>query len=257
MIEKIWHKFLSVSGYGTFDWMELVVFVSIPVVCLLVELMIVGYSRSSIKTLISEFRLVKGDIYLFVLEASHVFKLIGIVMTFGLCYYLSGVIQRAGSFQLIQHIEQPVVLYVVLLLVGDFKNYFKHVLFHKIKAGWALHSYHHSAEKFTMLTFHRFHFVEHALGMLIDVIPFVLLGAGVKEFIYIGILRETHQYFLHSQITSDWGLVGRYILVSPAAHRLHHSANPAHFDCNFGITFIFWDRMFGTYKETTDRKSVV
>ncbi len=252
MLEKLWHKFLSVSGYGSFSWTELVLFIAIPIVCFIVEMLFVGYAKSSFKTLIDHFKSVKGDVFMFILEASHMFKMIGIFMTFGICYYLSGIIQRSGSFQWIQHINEPILLYTLLLLIGDFKNYVKHVLFHKIGAGWQLHSYHHSAERFTLLTFHRFHFVEHAIGMLIDVVPFVLLGAGVKEYVYIAILRETHQYLLHSQLTSDWGIIGKYILVSPAAHRLHHSSNPEHFDHNFGITFIFWDRIFGTYKETQE-----
>jgi sterol desaturase/sphingolipid hydroxylase (fatty acid hydroxylase superfamily) len=59
-----------------------------------------------------------------------------------------------------------------------------------------------------------------------------------------------HQLLIHSNITSSWGILGKYLLVSPAAHRLHHSINPVHFNKNYGNTFIFWDRLFGSYHKT-------
>jgi sterol desaturase/sphingolipid hydroxylase (fatty acid hydroxylase superfamily) len=58
-----------------------------------------------------------------------------------------------------------------------------------------------------------------------------------------GILEDLN----HSQLDWNFGFVGRWILVSPAAHRLHHSGDPKHFGKNFGNSFIFWDRLFGTY----------
>ena len=42
-----------------------------------------------------------------------------------------------------------------------------------------------------------------------------------------------------------------YILITPAAHRIHHSTAPEHFNSNLGILSI-WDRMFGTYVDPTD-----
>ena len=39
----------------------------------------------------------------------------------------------------------------------------------------------------------------------------------------------------------------RYIIVSPQAHRIHHSREEKHFDTNFGLILSIWDRMFGTY----------
>ena len=41
------------------------------------------------------------------------------------------------------------------------------------------------------------------------------------------------------------GVLGR-IFVSPAHHQVHHSANPKHFNKNFGSCHALWDWMFGT-----------
>ncbi|WP_163004614.1 sterol desaturase family protein, partial [Pseudomonas viridiflava] len=37
------------------------------------------------------------------------------------------------------------------------------------------------------------------------------------------------------------------VLVTPAHHRVHHVKDRAYSDKNFGGTFIFWDKLFGTF----------
>jgi len=85
---------------------------------------------------------------------------------------------------------------------------------------------------------------------MIDVIPFAIFGS-VESYFIVKVITEAHQLIIHSSIKSDWGFVGKYIIVSPAAHRIHHSAKIAHYDKNFGQTFIFWDRLFKTYQPKT------
>ena len=97
-----------------------------------------------------------------------------------------------------------------------------------------------------MLTRYRGHFLETAMKRVFDVIPFAIFGS-IESYLAVTVLVEMHQLALHSAFTSNWGWIGRYVLVSPAAHRIHHSAASKHFDRNMGNTFIVWDRLFGTY----------
>ncbi len=39
-----------------------------------------------------------------------------------------------------------------------------------------------------------------------------------------------------------------YIFATPSNHRVHHGCNEKYLDKNYAATFIFWDRMFGTYQ---------
>lgn len=58
----------------------------------------------------------------------------------------------------------------------------------------------------------------------------------------------------HSQIPFGFGWL-EHILISPKQHQIHHSANPEHYDLNFGVGLSIWDRMFGSFKlssEVTD-----
>ena len=81
---------------------------------------------------------------------------------------------------------------------------------------------------------------------MLDVIPFAIFGS-IEAYFAVKVLSEMHQLALHSAYTSNWGWIGRYILVSPAAHRIHHSVSTRHYNRNMGNTFIFRDRLFGTY----------
>jgi sterol desaturase/sphingolipid hydroxylase (fatty acid hydroxylase superfamily) len=41
----------------------------------------------------------------------------------------------------------------------------------------------------------------------------------------------------------------RWVLISPALHRIHHSLEETAQQRNFGDTFVIWDRIFGTYAD--------
>jgi sterol desaturase/sphingolipid hydroxylase (fatty acid hydroxylase superfamily) len=49
----------------------------------------------------------------------------------------------------------------------------------------------------------------------------------------------------HTHYKISFGALDNYIL-SPHWHQLHHSADPRHYDKNFGLLLSVWDRMFGT-----------
>jgi hypothetical protein len=46
-------------------------------------------------------------------------------------------------------------------------------------------------------------------------------------------------------IRADFGVL-RYVLVTPQSHRVHHSADPRHWDKNFAVVLRFWDRLAET-----------
>jgi sterol desaturase/sphingolipid hydroxylase (fatty acid hydroxylase superfamily) len=40
----------------------------------------------------------------------------------------------------------------------------------------------------------------------------------------------------------------RWLFVTPAMHLIHHNPNPVATNSNYGFSFSFWDRLFGTYR---------
>jgi sterol desaturase/sphingolipid hydroxylase (fatty acid hydroxylase superfamily) len=156
--------------------------------------------------------------------------------------------------------ELRVGITIVAFLSYEFGYYVDHYLKHKIPALWELHKTHHTAEVLNPLTLFRV----HPLDTLIFVDIVAMSGAlfhGVYNYA-IGQRVDTYTiaatnvimvtfFFLiaHLQHSQFWipltGLPGR-ILLSPAHHQIHHSADPAHFNRNLGSFLAIFDWMFGT-----------
>ena len=87
---------------------------------------------------------------------------------------------------------------------------------------------------------------------IFDAVLFLIFGAPIEYYVFIAFGKEFYNYLLHSNLNWSLGWVGKYILISPTAHRIHHSISEKHFDKNFGTFFIWWDKIFGTYYHTTE-----
>lgn len=245
---KVYHKIINQLDF--FDLENILYYLSIAPVMLLIELCIVGWHESSLKKIFQYKKSTRTDVFFYILDVLNVYNLITIFLSFGIFHILARLIYEATAFDLIATIYNPHIQFIVLFVVSDLKNFFSHYIFHRYKTLWTLHEFHHSATQFCMLTRHRGHFLEAALKRMIDVIPFAIFGS-IETYFIVKILTEIHQLLLHSSIKSDWGLVGKYVFVSPGAHRIHHSIKRKHYGKNFGNTFIFWDRMFKTYQPET------
>ena len=246
-------KIYSISGLSNLTFYSVLYFLSIVLLVFLIELAFIGWNRSSFKKILKFDKSARTDIIFCLLEMFNLFNILAFFLSFGICYFLVGQIQKAFNFNLILHIDNLTMQFIIVFLISDLKEYFKHFIFHKVGPLWALHEFHHSASNFTILTGYRFHFLQTSFGMFFDVIPYVILGVPLQTFFAIKILSQIHGLLVHSNFENSWGFVGKYILVSPAAHRIHHSTEKKHFDKNYGGTFIFWDRIFGTYYPTGEK----
>jgi sterol desaturase/sphingolipid hydroxylase (fatty acid hydroxylase superfamily) len=59
------------------------------------------------------------------------------------------------------------------------------------------------------------------------------------------------QYFIHSNLNVPLGPL-EWIFVTPQNHRRHHALVEGVRHGNYGTTFSFWDRLFGTYVDWRD-----
>jgi sterol desaturase/sphingolipid hydroxylase (fatty acid hydroxylase superfamily) len=78
-----------------------------------------------------------------------------------------------------------------------------------------------------------------------------LLGAPVYGVFVFELWIEISNLFNHSNIRIPAALEKtlRWFIITPVMHRVHHSANPAETNSNFGFNFSWWDRLFTTYHE--------
>lgn len=150
---------------------------------------------------------------------------------------------------------------LTLFLLDDFSHFALHLLMHRIPFLWTLHKVHHSAEVLTPFSLYRTHPLEGLLsglrgaltmgtatGILIYLFGsqlhcFELLGVDAIGFVWSlcgANLRHSHVFLSYGERIEQW-------LISPAQHQLHHSADRAHSDRNFGTVLAVWDRLLGTH----------
>jgi sterol desaturase/sphingolipid hydroxylase (fatty acid hydroxylase superfamily) len=238
-----------IKGFGLthFHYTEIIFSFSAIILAFLIELIFVGWQHSSVKRLFGFDKSLRTDFISCLLSVFNLYNVLAFLFSFGICYYLVGLIQKSLDLKLIWHIRNYFLQCAIIFVVSDFKEYVRHIVFHRVKPLWKLHEFHHSGTDLNIITNYRGHFLETAIVKFFDVIPYIILGAPFYTFFVVYAFVELHHLLVHSSLKSDWGLIGKYLLVSPDAHKIHHSNQDKHFNTNMGATLIVWDRLFGTY----------
>jgi len=141
--------------------------------------------------------------------------------------------------------RQPLWLQTIeILFAADFLDYWTHRLFHTSKL-WRFHAIHHSSEEMSWLSASRLHPFNDMVTRFVQVVPLVLLGFSVHGIILLVPYLVFYVLLLHSNLKWDFGLL-RYVFVSPAYHRWHHTSDADGIDRNYAGIFPLWDVVFGT-----------
>jgi sterol desaturase/sphingolipid hydroxylase (fatty acid hydroxylase superfamily) len=151
---------------------------------------------------------------------------------------------------------------LALFLAYDLGFFVDHWLKHRVPALWELHKAHHSAEVLTPLVNFRVHpldslILANNLALFIGIIggaaqyalgrkavSFTLFDQNVLMLLYIYLTAQLQHSEIWIPFTGVWGRV----FMSPAHHQLHHSADPAHFNCNMGASLAIWDWIVGSLR---------
>jgi len=142
--------------------------------------------------------------------------------------------------------DKPFLVQVVTgLLVTDFAIFFSHWVRHKVAPLWHIHSIHHSETAINPATLFRQHPLDPVASAVIAYLPLALLGGSIWAGTLLVVFGTAWGMYAHSDLPMTWGPL-KYILVTPAYHRIHHSIEGRHWDKNFGHMFTFWDWLFGT-----------
>ena len=159
-------------------------------------------------------------------------------------------------------------LVVIAVLVTDFTHYWRHRLEHQFNFLWQFHEFHHSATEMTILSNHRntpiaglFTFpVTTASQVFCSFLIAKSLTANhslpVVLYIIYGIISQSFRYLSHSSLYFVFNETLSKVFMSPSLHWIHHSSNPRHFNSNFSMVFVFWDKLFGTYKGSEELSNI-
>jgi sterol desaturase/sphingolipid hydroxylase (fatty acid hydroxylase superfamily) len=227
---------------------------------LLFEWLGVGWSRSSLKTIWEARASVKLDV---VANAMTLLPLgrVGYILSLGLLFAIDVNSGQLGNMSLTSVLPFWGIQVACVLLFQSFIKYWLHRLEHAIPALWALHKFHHSADSMSILNTTRQTQLVRGVEEVLLFVPLALLSnatvprpaSGSLGFVIVVIyfafrtFTSFNMYLCHSNLNIGYGWIGRWLLVSPRMHRLHHATSPAYHNRNFTFDLVIWDRLFGTY----------
>ena len=145
----------------------------------------------------------------------------------------------------------PLLEIPIAFALLDLAIYGQHRLFHAVPFLFRLHEVHHADVDFDVTLGSRFHPLEMLLSMAIKVAAIVAIGASAAAVVAFELILAVASLFNHGNVRLPGPLdrALRWLVVTPAMHRIHHSAERADRDSNFGFGIPWWDRLFRTYRE--------
>lgn len=148
-------------------------------------------------------------------------------------------------------VEIPLWLQVIIgVMALDFTSYWFHRMAHKSPLLWRLHRVHHSDTSMDASTFLRGHALEVMVFGTANIIACIVFGLdiqilGVYFVILLPFLAAQHANIVLPGWTDRW--LGK-IFITPNFHKVHHEQNQYYTDSNYADIFVFWDKLFGTFK---------
>jgi sterol desaturase/sphingolipid hydroxylase (fatty acid hydroxylase superfamily) len=137
------------------------------------------------------------------------------------------------------------------LLVYDFCSYWAHRVSHFNRFFWATHIVHHTAEHYNLTVSFRLSWVQHF--KIIFFLPVALMGFHPVVFFIVNQIGVLFQFWQHTEYIRRLHHIIEKVIVTPSNHRVHHGSDEKYLDKNFGVIFLFWDKLFKTYQPEEEK----
>jgi len=136
-------------------------------------------------------------------------------------------------------------------VVFDFCSYWAHRISHFQRFFWTTHVVHHSAEHYNLTVSFRLSWIQNF--KIIFFLPVAFIGFHPIIFFTVSQIAVLFQFWVHTEYIGKLHPWIEYIFATPSNHRVHHGSQEKYIDKNFAATFIFWDRLFGTFQEEEEQ----
>jgi len=137
--------------------------------------------------------------------------------------------------------------WTLAFVLWDFCFYWLHRTHHYFSILWGVHVVHHEGEHFSLSLGIRNSWYSSLTSFPFFIIMAVI-GIPVEMFVIVSSTHYFIQFYNHNHLVRNSGWL-EYIMVTPSHHRVHHGKNDPYIDKNFGGTFVFWDKIFGTFQK--------
>ncbi|NQW42418.1 MAG: sterol desaturase family protein [Bacteroidetes bacterium] len=145
----------------------------------------------------------------------------------------------------------PILAWFLVFIGQDFCFYWLHRSEHYSRVLWAVHSNHHSSEKYNFTVALRSSVLQ-PLYRFAFYIPIAFLGFDGLTIMFMFAVNQFYQFFLHTETIGKLPKWYEAIFVTPSHHRVHHASNINYLDKNMGQVLIIWDKLFGTYQAESE-----
>ncbi len=180
--------------------------------------------------------------------------LVGAALDYTLRFVTLGVLDWCNAHAIVKPdllTYYPVAAWVVVFLAQDFCFYWLHRSEHYSRVLWAVHSNHHSSEKYNFTVALRSSTLQ-PLYRFLFYIPVAFLGFDGLTIMFMYAVNQFYQFFLHTEVIGFMPKWYEAIFVTPSHHRVHHASNVKYLDKNMGQVLIIWDKLFGTFEKETE-----
>jgi sterol desaturase/sphingolipid hydroxylase (fatty acid hydroxylase superfamily) len=177
-----------------------------------------------------------------------------IVLTILKASSLFFVAQKLSSHGLLSAMDNGPVKWIVSFLLFDLAIYMWHVASHHYEFLWRFHKIHHSDKSFNVTTGFRFHVFDLFLEILYKCLFVIIIGVNAYLVLAIETIELMFIFFHHANLSFDKEETISHVIITPALHRTHHSADRREHDSNYGIVLSVWDKLFSTRKESVPEK---
>ena len=141
--------------------------------------------------------------------------------------------------------------FIPCYLIFDLCSYWAHRISHQQRFWWATHVVHHSSENYNLTVSFRLSWVQNI--KIIFFLPVALVGFHPIIFFIVSQVAVLFQFWVHTEYIRRLHPVIEFIFATPSNHRVHHGSQDKYINKNYGATFIFWDRLFGTYQKEEEQ----
>jgi sterol desaturase/sphingolipid hydroxylase (fatty acid hydroxylase superfamily) len=143
----------------------------------------------------------------------------------------------------------PEIGLIASIVLLDFFVFIQHMAMHSVPFLWRFHQVHHTDVCLDTTTGFRFHPGEIVLSTAYKWLVICLLGVSPVAVVIFEIILSSFSLFTHSnsRLSSRLQKVLERLIITPAAHWIHHSAKISESQKNFGFCLCLWDKLFKTY----------
>jgi sterol desaturase/sphingolipid hydroxylase (fatty acid hydroxylase superfamily) len=220
-------------------------------VCFAVEGYLVGWNNCSFRSIMNlAAPSARTDVFYIWLKISGLSDIIFNLIFLGFGFYFISII---ADHSLIK-INNYIIEFILTVFLITFIHYFYHRALHH-PALWELHKLHHSADEMNIFTASREHPLVIAVYVILISIPSAIFGIRPEVIFVYKSLEGFYNLFLHSKVDL-FPKFTKSFMISTADHHIHHSANPVHYNMNFGMVLNIWDKIFSTYFPADKNKKI-